>query len=430
MVHRHTLGYSILLLVAWSATYLNRFGSHLAFITKELINPKEQATESSNRNTLHVPRLNESSASLVADQLVHAQQLLNETLTDRSNSVDDATVPLSLEQNITWPFTNNSNDVRAYFIHVGKTGGMGFSLRLGLQTVAKRLPCRINSMNANRSDAGCFRYHRQPSIALTRHIFGTLHLYQYYYSSAMRQWLQNNTNLLIFLCRDPIDRIVSAFNYHRHNWLKASKNGTIQSNRIFRMGKFIFQDCFPTVHALVQALDPHPTTNVTQECRTQAFHILQGKGPGKLVPHFNYNYNYYKTKAWHNQTKAVAVVRTNSLWPDTARLEGLLGGNPGPFLKERSKYTHGSESYSNNTKSTGISNDSARNLCCILRSELQVYQELIVAAVNLEAAEKAQTLRELLQHCGVQRDFTRSEILNWQWSKWECKEESNLVETE
>jgi hypothetical protein len=116
--------------------------------------------------------------------------------------------------------------------------------------------------------------------------------------------------------------------------------------------------------------------------------------------HFTYNYQSYVDRYWPQRRQAVAVLRMEQQWRDVARLEGLLGGDPGRFAdvaQSTTRVSHGSEGFA---LQGGVSPEGAIGLCCAAWTELQVYQALIVAAVNLNVREKRDTLLALHVHCG------------------------------
>lgn len=120
------------------------------------------------------------------------------------------------------------------------------------------------------------------------------------------------------------------------------------------------------------------------------------------------NYQYYVKERWPDHSKAVSVIRTESLWSDVAHLESLMGGKRRSkhLLALRTKFTHGSEAYK--VKST-VTAAEATALCCGLRQEIQTYRDLIVAAVNLDVTVKIQTLESTLRRCEIARNEMSSQ---------------------
>lgn len=219
-----------------------------------------------------------------------------------------------------------------------------------------------------------------------------------------------------------VDRVVSAFNFHRHNYLNGKDKRPITKKGRRKLGYQIYFECFSAVEDLaVAASDSLLPTGTSNSCRQLAHKLLGGTVEPTVCPHLYWNYQYYgRALQWGNTTKTVAVVRTESLWHDVARLEYLLGGDPVQFLKpeKQVQYTHGSEVFQ---VKDGVSAQGARSLCCNLRKELSVYHNLIAVAANLRTNEKVRTIRSLMRHCGiVMPDGQPHDVLAWRWNDWLC----------
>lgn len=313
-----------------------------------------------------------------------------------------------------WPF-KEADEVKAYFSHVGKAGGVSLRNRLKMNEVFSLLPCRMNESRADH--ARCekrLEEFRSMSVLKSR-IYAWKHLFaaRFPYSRRQYDWLNENTNLVIFSVRRPVERIVSAFNYHLNGqWIRKKVNPEV--------GQKIFGECFHNVQDLARAVGREKHPNTTQSCRELGIDLLHGKSPAHPCTHFRWNYQHYVRDTWPNRSKAVAVVRTESLWPDAARLEGLLGGDPeSAIFRSGTHYSHGSERFA---VKSGVTPRGAADLCCGLRPEIQTYRDLIVAAVNLHTSEKVQTMWETLQQCGINR--TREEpqnVLTFDWLAWDCR---------
>lgn len=184
------------------------------------------------------------------------------------------------------------------------------------------------------------------------------------------------------------------------------------------IGATVFIDCFKDVEDLARAVMINSPSKTTELCQSLAVALLQGRARRKPCPHFYWNYRAYTDQVWTDRSKAVAVLRTENQWGDLARLETLLGGSPKRFLwKERRgvKFTHGSEKFQ---QQSGVSAEGAVALCCVLKDDVQVYHDLILASVNLKYREKVETLRHLLEHCGVNQELSGKNVLGWKWKEW------------
>lgn len=98
-----------------------------------------------------------------------------------------------------WPF-NSSKDVKGYLIHVGKAGGSSLQYRLNVLDAIPILPCRMNSTSQEQEES-CIK--RKDNSILKQRLFASFHTFSSRYKPAQKQWLRNNSNLLIFTVRDP-----------------------------------------------------------------------------------------------------------------------------------------------------------------------------------------------------------------------------------
>ena len=282
-----------------------------------------------------------------------------------------------------------------------------------------RLNCRMFNITAgDNDDEKCFSPTESLQTfdsILSKRLYGHFHMASSRYSEERQTWLRNNTNLLLVTVRDPIDRIVSAFNYHYQELI--TDNNFIVKKHYHRsnIGAKIYMECFENIQALARAMDPKRST-ATPFCRKLGRQLLQGKLVPTPCAHFHYNYQYYVNRTWVNQ-KRVAVLRTESLWEDVARIEELLGGDPKPFLvpENQERITHGSETFN---LTTGVDEKDTFFLCCVLRKELQAYHDLVLAAVNLKGGEKIDTMRRAMNHCGIKDELSSQAVAGWRWDDW------------
>jgi len=152
-----------------------------------------------------------------------------------------------------------------------------------------------------------------------------------------KEWLLQNSNTFLYTIREPIARIISAYNYHREEY-------NTMDNYKLKYKRFV--DCFPlgindTVNILRTRI---PHNNTEKQCRILGENVLKGKTFGG-GPHFKLNYNFYNDytiKKYINHS--VAVIRTEYMWDDIINLEQALGGS-GDFKNVGFKHSHGSVPY-------------------------------------------------------------------------------------
>jgi hypothetical protein len=86
------------------------------------------------------------------------------------------------------------------------------------------------------------------------------------------------------------------------------------------------------------------------------------------------------------------------MWEDVIHLDQVLGGTGNYGKMEGFKVTHGSENFTG-AHSTDISTSNTVFLCCLISREIEVYQQMILKALNLDDEQKRETLNDLLGRC-------------------------------
>lgn len=296
---------------------------------------------------------------------------------------------------------------RMYFVHVGKAGGLTLNLLLNLQRKKQALRCRMNRTQLNQDDDDCYAPFPGES-QLSLHTLSHLHIGAVLFTREERQWLLDHTNTFLFVVRDPISRIISAYNfhlniYHKNHRLDPPRNESITIAEMSHSDRF-FIVCFAEgINQFVGTLKPGGDEDGEREiCRKLGLKVLGGRK--RLLNHFQYNYGYYRRNTIKKRPNhSVAVIRTENMWEDIMALDQMVGGT-GNFTIVGTKVTHGSEKWAGKTQySADLSPTNTKYLCCILYSELDIYQELILEAVNLNDAQRRETLSNVLAHC--QLDF-------------------------
>ena len=293
------------------------------------------------------------------------------------------------------------------------------------------LTCRIRNETRLELDP-CLPDYYEGSPMLRQRVYAHLHKGTHVLSEHEETWLHSNTNLALFMVRNPISRMVSSFNFQRHLTFvgdPADRGATPTSPYVHRnqsVAAHFYNDCFRTIQDVAMALDPRrKSPDVHCSCAELGLQLITGQMETAYLEHFYYNYRRYSERALSSayslgiKHRHIAVFRTDSLWPDTNRLEAMMGGREGRFDKaERNdfKITHGSESYE---VSTGVDKQGAIALCCLLWDDVQVYSYLILRSINLDATEKMDTLRPVFQDCGIEAaDFSWHDFVKWSWYDW------------
>ena len=357
-----------------------------------------------------------------------------------------------------WPFRHRT-EIRILFVHVGKAGGASLNdvLRVLMQA-PKFLKCRMHRSHSSRALLRDSCRDSSKGVKhvswLTHRIHADMHL-ERPIDPEQRDWLLNNANLDLFTIRDPVDRLVSAYNYHR--WLVLQR-GMEEKGWEYEDSTMQFFRCFDSSQELADTIDPRsdPLAHLGSDfadCKILGTGVVNGSLAVPALKHFEYNFRNYlnRTKSLpikretsflaslsrlilgnaetrNTMTKrnaTIAVVRTENLWADTARLEAMLGGSPARFIdmqQRNYRVSHGSEEYA--VKSS-VDEEGAKAMCCVIWDDLQAYQEIVLSAINLKESEKMQTLLAAHNRCGTNdgRALPWEKLSAWQWKKWALSSE-------
>lgn len=117
-----------------------------------------------------------------------------------------------------WPF-EQPQDAKLYFIHVGKAGGKSLYKEIFLFPTIDAVPCRMQTAHNNPrciqnalTKAVGEKYKRKTKTKTQKHaamphvarrLLGHVHVHSPRYTEEQREWLRNETNLLVFTVRDP-----------------------------------------------------------------------------------------------------------------------------------------------------------------------------------------------------------------------------------
>lgn len=305
-----------------------------------------------------------------------------------------------------------SDNYTVIYIHVGKTGGTT------LDSVLRSNCHWYSSISAQNRCIGLLDHMETDNAnktvlsALTK---ATLHMDP---NQDFHHWLDDADAFLVTI-RDPITRAVSAFNMHH-------PNNTLQWRRYRRPPKNMpllatfYVRCFPTVEHLARVL---ALADAQDDCYNIGVHALSGNSKLKVVPHLQYNYAFYHQRTLKMYPgRPVFVLRTDHLWEDLANVDTLLGGS-GDFVQKGEAQTWGSERFHVHQ---GLSSNGTQILCCFLANELEIYEKILLSAVNLSPLEKETTLTKLYDHCGLEerervKQISNTERRHFPWSEWVTK---------
>ena len=292
------------------------------------------------------------------------------------------------------------------------------------------IPCRMNKTRDGLDDMECYRLpsvNNESQSQISRHVLSHFHLGSPKFTAEEKAWLLNNTNVFLYTIRDPIDRIVSAFYYHKNEFATLSKK--IDG---FTKGKEFHINCFPgDIGDMINALRYSGNETSITKCKRLAEQVMKGQNSAG-VSHFKYNYQYYQNYTLGKQPNhSIAVIRMENMWDDVIKLDRMLGGAGNDVKGIGTQHTHGSERYSSSSNKT-LSFANTLYLCCLMYKEIDVYQTLVLRASNLNATQKEETLSKLLDHCHVREMGSISIPFHWldlysktnQCKNWNISDES------
>ena len=352
------------------------------------------------------------------------------------------------------------------YVHVGKTGGIALERGIPISTknVVLTLECivRLTATNVSLHDArqSCLHqiYRNKATAELAKHVLAHKHLWSALYESQSKsnphlpnlmEFAMQNLDTILITTRNPIDRVVSNFNYQRNELVEQYVKKTegreekerIQSSPYKFSGNGIkesFYNCFTDVRYMAKELlhffhlddtDSHSmalqtTSNNSNivynnmNCGQLANATLSPEQSGKLN-HYTWNYRWYKQFTIDKRPEVpLLVVRTEYLWQDTTNIEEALGGNSSNFKNIHHTMSHGSEKYAVTAK---LETDLQRKaVCCAIYDDLQAYQDIILNALNLDTHVQRETMASVYRDCSVDHDVYDSDTLYGTkfWETW------------
>ena len=302
-------------------------------------------------------------------------------------------------------------DPRMYLIHVGKAGGTTLVRAFRLSDTIRSVRCMTNVSSVEIDIGGrggeggdvedvdvvddtkrdaCYG-HSSKSSQLERRTLGYYHMWGHGLDDGDRTWLMENTNVFLYTVRDPIDRLISAYNFHKQLYHEGDA-----ANLYPRF----YEHCFPNV-SFNDAIYAIRYGHLSVECKRLGVEVLMGRlfhGGGR---HFRFNYEYYARKTIDVSPRhALAVIRTSELWDDASNLDRMLGGTGNFGDRHGTRHRHGSDAYAM-PYDAHIDDENAIYLCCLVYAEMDAYQRLILGAANLDDTQKRETLDRSLHRCRI-----------------------------
>ncbi len=321
------------------------------------------------------------------------------------------------------------------YIHIGKTGGTSLDkvLRSNCAYYSPTHPFRARCESYHYYNSTTGRRETKKEIQLSKLTKKTSHLWRPN-SKLIQEYIRSeNITSLLFTIRNPISRVVSAFNMeHTSNTDMEHLRKSRWRENGMKLKHIFYNQCFPTVEDLAWTLvrkrnatfvNEDENTNITHDCYDLGLKAIQGKGSEMQGGHhLRYNYQFYKNQVQHPYPQMeVFVIRTETLWNDTDKLNHALGGNLGDITDEIRRHQFTFESEAKIVKS-GLSIEGKRYICCHLLQENEVFETILKDAVNLSEKEKIEYAKGLYDDCGVSEcdldTTTNHKFIPFQWKEW------------
>ena len=263
----------------------------------------------------------------------------------------------------TIPYNDNvPTNKQVCFVHVGKAGGSTIGCSLGFS-----LHCADDGQSL-------------PGLLpiITTHVF-----HRGVYDC------QDDAAYHLFVVRDPLDRVMSAFNYDRPG------DETIHTSEIFRTDDFYIKCPFWTLDDVAQnGLLGNGDASVG--CQKEARQALRGFK--EFVTHWYFNYQYYYE--FLRENVKLLVIRNEHIVNDWNGIESMLGGHDVLDASTLPK----NNVHSKNSTDLYLSEESRMALCRELCIEIQFYKKILRKAINLIEEDVQISLAELRLQCPIEAD--------------------------
>lgn len=271
------------------------------------------------------------------------------------------------------------------FVHVGKTAGSTLALYFGFN-----YPECENALSETLGDTPV-----APGLLAA----ATTHMFHTEYNDCADKVFDYH----LFVLRDPLTRILSWFNYEHPD------TGYWDEDRSLKQD-LLYKKCdFDTLNILGETgLAPRQTSNISDVCRGRARDAITGAVG--FSTHNYYNYEYYLREVTTDAVPNIVVIRTEHLAADWKSIEEDILHGPKDQNVTFSRRCNSSPQRPDNMY---LSPTAKRRICEALCQEIQVYKNLLHAAINLSEGDVAQSIAELYENCPVEATNTNVCVLSY-----------------
>eukprot|EP00985_Skeletonema_marinoi_P016415 scaffold8829_cov107-Skeletonema_marinoi.AAC.2 len=278
---------------------------------------------------------------------------------------------------------------RICFVHVGKSGGstVGCALGFGLH---------------------CYNNTKMMDGLLPRRTTNMFHAdcYDCYDESAN----------FLFVVRNPLERIKSAFLYERPygiNWLKNNYPQYYVRRKAFYMDcPFRFLEDWVQIGLLGKTGSRGSKYRVSEECQEIARHSVWGTR--RYQEHLYFNYQFHLEGLPDNAK--LLTIRNEHLLDDWNQIEQYIGGEKDILTPENAEAAFPVINKKNMTKDPSVkidpysspkylSEESTNALCRHLCNEIVSYKKILRRSLNLNHLQIEESITELRESCGKYADY-------------------------
>ncbi|KAL3815610.1 hypothetical protein ACHAXA_007142 [Cyclostephanos tholiformis] len=263
---------------------------------------------------------------------------------------------------------------RICFVHVGKAGGSSVGCALGFN-----LHCSNST---------------QPPLGGLLPVRATRMFHADTYDC------HDDSAYFLFVVRNPLERLKSAFLYERPTSEAALKR---QFPEYYERRKSLYLDCpsFGVFEQFVQdGLTSHGHAN--DVCKFRAATAVRGEQHFSCHMYFNYQFHLEGIPEGAN----ILTIRNEHLVQDWNGVELYIGGVRDIIPPEKANVTIGVVNKSKKDgKDKELSEESTRIVCRQLCNEIVNYKKILRRSLNLNYLEVERSIGELRESCGKYADY-------------------------
>lgn len=214
----------------------------------------------------------------------------------------------------------------------------------------------------------------------------------------------DNSAYFLFVVRNPIERIKSAFLYDRPASEESLKRNFPE---YYERRKNFYLDCpgFGIMEQLVQE-GLTKKGRSSEVCKARAFYAMRGERHFSCHMYFNYQFHL---EGIPDDAK-ILTIRNEHMVHDWNGVEHFIGGVSEVIPPEKANTTIGVMNKSKkDSRDKSLTKESTHIVCRQLCNELVSYKKILRRSLNLNFQEIEESIEELRQTCPAYADFEEGE---------------------